>query len=73
MDMRMMLEVLAPTVEHTEETDVRSEMLGVGGNLQQSLGAGAEQEIVDDFLILQSQPRKLVGDGEDDMDVADRQ
>ena len=32
----------------------------IGSDLQQSRGAGAEQEVVDDFLVLQSQPRELV-------------
>src|SRR5258708_489844 len=73
MDMRMMLQGLAPGVEHTQETDFRSEMFGVAGDLQQSRGAGAEQEIVDDLLVLQSQPRKLMRQGENDMNVADRQ
>ena len=73
MDMRMMLEILSPGVEHAEEADLRAEMFRIGGNLQQRGGAGAEQEVVDDFLVLQSQPRQLVGDGEDDMHVVDRQ
>ena len=73
MNVRMMLEVLAPGVEHAQEADLRAEMLGVGRNLQQSRGAGAEQEVVDDLLVLQSQPRKLVRQGEHDMHVADRQ
>jgi hypothetical protein len=60
-------------VEHAEEANLHSEMLGIGSDLQQSRGAGAEQEVIDDFLILQSQPGKLVGYGEHDMDVADGQ
>jgi hypothetical protein len=52
MNVRMMQEVLAPGVEHAEETDLRAEMLGIGRNLQQSGGGGAKQEIVDDFLVL---------------------
>lgn len=73
MNVRMMQEILAPGVEHTQKADFRSKMFGVGGNLQQRRSAGAEQEIVDDFLVLQSQPRELVRQGENDMDVADRQ
>ena len=46
------LKILAPRVEHTQKTDLRSEMFGVGSNLQQRGGAGAEQEIVDDPLVL---------------------
>ena len=60
MNVRMMLKILAPGVEHTQEADLRTEMLGVAGDLQQSRGAGAKQQVVDDFLVLQSQPRELV-------------
>ena len=42
MDMRMMLEVLTPGVEHTEEANLSTEMLRIGSHLQQSRGAGAE-------------------------------
>ena len=52
MHMRVVQQILAPRVEHTQKTDLRSEMFGVGGNLQQRGGAGAEQEIVDDPLVL---------------------
>src|ERR1700684_3107116 len=72
-DMRMSLERLSPGVEHTQETDLGAEMLGIGGNLHQGRGAGAKQEVVDDLLVLQRQPRQLVGDREDDMDVVHRQ
>ena len=52
MNVRMMLEGLAPGVKHAEETDLRTEMPGVGRNLQQSCSGGAKQEIVDDFLVV---------------------
>src|ERR1700735_2633404 len=72
-DMRMSLERLSPGVEHTQETDLGAEMLGIGGNLQRVRGAGRKKEVVDDFLVLQRHPRQLVGDREDDMDVVHRQ
>ena len=72
-DVRMMLERLSPGMEHAQETDLSAEMLGIGGNLHQSRGAGAKQKVVDDLLVLQRQPRQLVGNGEDDMDVVHRQ
>ena len=52
MNVRMMQEVLAPGVKYAEEADLRTEMTGVGRNLQQSCGGGAKQEIVDDFLVV---------------------
>ena len=73
MDMRMMLEVLSPGVQHAEEADLSAEMLGIGGYLQQGGGAGAEQQIIDDPLVLQRQPGKFVRQREDHVDVADGQ
>ena len=52
MNVRMMLEGLAPGVEHAEETDLRAKMPGGGRNLQQSGGGGAKQQIVDDFFVV---------------------
>ena len=56
--MRVLLKILSPGVEHAQEADLRAKMLGIGGNLQQGCGAGTEQEVVDDFLVLQGQPRQ---------------
>ena len=55
--MRVLLEGLSPGVEHTQDTDLGAEMLGIGGDLHQGRGAGAKQKVVDDLLVLQSQPR----------------
>ena len=70
-DMRMMLEILSPGVQHAEEADLCAEMLRIGGDLQQRGGAGAEQEVVDDLLVLQGQPRQFVREREDHMHVVD--
>ena len=42
MDMRMVLQILPPGVEHAEEADLRTKVLGIGRDLQQGGGAGAE-------------------------------
>lgn len=68
-DMRMMLKILAPGVEHTQEANLRAEMLCVSRDREQSGGTGAEQEVVDDLLVLESQPRKLMWNGEDHMEI----
>jgi len=52
-------------MEHREETDLGSEMLGVEGNLQKSPGTGPEQQIVEELLVLQQEWRELVGQGKD--------
>ncbi len=43
MDVRMMLELLVPGVEDTEEADLCTQMAGMASNFEQGLGAGAEQ------------------------------
>ena len=45
--MRVLLEVLIPGMEDAEEADLSAEMLGIAGDLEQRLGAGAEQKAVD--------------------------
>ena len=52
MDMRMMLELLVPGVEDTEEADLGAQMPGMTSDFEQGLGAGAEQQIVDNLLVL---------------------
>ncbi len=70
-DMRMMQKILAPSMQHTQEADLGAEMLCVRRDLQQSGGTAAEQEVVDDLLVLESQPREFMWNGEDHMEVAD--
>jgi hypothetical protein len=48
-------------------------MFGIGGNLQQSFCTGAEQEVIEDLLVLQGELGELVREGEDNMDIGDRQ
>jgi hypothetical protein len=52
MDVRVMQKILAPGMKHTQEADLRAEMFRISSHLQQSRGAGAEQEIVNDLLII---------------------
>ena len=56
-DVRMMQEILPPGVEHAEKADVGAEMFGIGGDLQQRGGAGAEQEAVETFLFCNASAR----------------
>jgi len=73
MDMRMMLQLLAPSVEDTEEADLGAQVPVMASDFEQRLGAGPEQEIVDDLLVLQGQRGEPPRKGEDDMDVGGRQ
>ena len=56
--MGMMVQVLAPGVQHGDQADLGAEMLGIGGDDAQRLGRRLEQDAVDDRLVLE-------GDGGD--------
>src|SRR5260370_5112744 len=72
MDMGMDPELLIPGMQHGEEADCRAEVFRISSDFEKCFGTGAEQQIVDDFLVLQSQWSKLRGKCEDHMDVARR-
>jgi hypothetical protein len=42
----------SPGVEHGGEPDAGAEMLGVGGDGDQGLGGGFEQQVIDDGLVV---------------------
>ena len=53
MHVRVMLKVLPPGVQHTQEADLRAQMLWVGGDLMQRLRCRPEQDVVDHHLVLE--------------------
>src|SRR5579863_9550283 len=63
----------APCMEHGSDPDAGAEMLRVGGDRQYRLGCRAKQQIVDRRLILRGDVGDLGRQGEDDMEVSDRQ
>ena len=69
----MEMKILAPGVEHTEETGLGAEVLGIGSDGQESLRGGAKQDVIDDLLILQSEGGHLLGQSEDYVEIGDRQ
>ena len=50
--MRVLGECRPPAVEHSGGADASAEVLGVDGDRQQRLGRRAEQQVVDDRLVL---------------------
>ena len=58
-DVRVMGQRRAPGMEHRGDADAGAEVLGVGGDRDQGLGRGLEQEVVDDGLVLVGD----IGDG----------
>ncbi len=71
--MRVLLKFLVPGVEDTEEANLGAQMAGVARDFQKGLGAGAEQQIVDNLLVLQSQGCQKMRKGKDHVHVAGRQ
>jgi hypothetical protein len=60
-------------VEDGGQPDAGTEMLRVGGDGQHRLGGCPEQQVVDGGLVLEGDSRDLGGQGEHDVEVADRQ
>lgn len=71
--MRVLLQILSPRMEYAEKTGLRPEVFRIGSNLQQRPGTGPEEKIVNNLLVLQSQPREFMRDREDHVNVVDRQ
>ncbi len=55
MRVRVMFELLIPGAEHTEEADLRAELLRIASDFEEGFGAGLQQEMVQDFLVLQGE------------------
>ena len=73
MDVRMVLQVLAPGVEHGDETDLGAEMPWIGGDRAQRLGRGPEQDGVDRCLVLERDFGDRGRQCEDDVEIGHRQ
>ena len=54
----MEVQVLSPGMQHGKETDLRAQVFGIAGNGEQGIGHRAEQDLVNDFLVIE-------GDGGD--------
>src|SRR5215831_16029363 len=61
MGMGVMFEFLIPGVEHTEEADLGAEVLGIASDLEEGFGTGLQQQMVQDFLVLQGERCQFMG------------
>jgi hypothetical protein len=68
-DMGVTLQGLAPSTQNGQEADLGPQVLRIGRDFQQGLGAGFEQEFEENFLVLPHPQDQLVGDAEDQMIV----
>ena len=71
--MGMVHKVLSPGMEHGKETDFRSEVFGIGSDRAEGFRSSAEENVVNDFLILECDASYCLGDGEHNVEVLDRQ
>ena len=69
MQVRMMEQVLAPSMQHAQEADLGAQMGRVSSDGAESLGRGAEQDIVDEALVLEGEGRDLLRHREDNMEI----
>ena len=60
MHVRVMFEFLIPGVEHAEEADLGAEMSGIASDFEESCGTGLQQEMVQEFLVLQGERRQFM-------------
>ena len=67
--MRVQEQVLSPSMEHAEESDVGSQVLGIASQFEHGRGAGAVEQIVEQPLVLENESGQLVRQGEDDVEV----
>jgi hypothetical protein len=56
-------------MEYAEESDVRSQVLGIAGQFEHRRGAGAKEQIVEQPLVLEDESGQFVRQGEDDVEV----
>jgi hypothetical protein len=68
--MRVMLQALIPGMEHAEEADVGAEMTWITSDLQECFGAGLEQQVIDEALVLQRDGGEFTRQREHDMHIA---
>ena len=67
--MWMVLQLLRPGMEHTEEADIRSKEFGIAGDLNQGFATEAQKHCVDEPLVLQCKLRQKRRHSKDNMSV----
>ena len=65
----MMMQLLAPGVQHGEAPNLRAEMLGVSGDVLEGLRHGAKEQAIEVAGVLERQGPQVVRQGKDHMGV----
>src|SRR6266481_7420995 len=69
MNVGMKPDLLVPGVQHTEKTNLCTEVSGIASDFEKSFRAGTKQEIVDHLFVLQHHRGQVVGESEDHVQV----
>ncbi len=69
MQVRMMEQCLAPSVEDGKEAELCAEMLGIGGDRLQGFGRGVEQDVVDRSFVAMGDDGDLLRHGKDHVEI----
>ena len=70
MNMWMQEQVLSPGVQNGDHADLSSQVFRIGGDLQQGLCTGGEQQVVKQTRVFQGEHVEFVRDGEHNVEVA---
>ena len=65
----MKVQILSPGVEHIEEAGGYPQTLRIGGNGEQRFSDGAEEDVVDDLLVVEGHGGDGLGQSEDHVEV----
>ena len=69
MDMRVELKILTPGVQHSQDTGLGTQELGISGHLEHGLGGGPHEQVVNDPRIGQCNRVESIREREDEMEV----
>lgn len=67
--MRVVLELLAPGVEHRQAAQLGAEMLGIAGNVQKRLRHATKKQRIEHLRIVKDEGREVLWQGKNPMDV----
>ena len=68
-----MLKGLPPGVEHRDQSNLRAEMLRIGGHRAQAVSGGPHEKVIDHRLVLEGDLGQQCRQREDDMEIGNRQ
>lgn len=71
--MRVMLEVLPPSMQDSKEADLAAEVLRVRSHLEHRARCSSKQDVVDNGFVLEGYVGQAVRDSEDDVEIWNRQ